>query len=680
MVCVARAFSDDEPPPSRSDCGIPHLFARAANDNAPLPDLATTFTLDTWGNVTATSDPLTHTSNQTFDLDRRLLLAIAPDPGTGTGARPATNTTYDANGRAIEVDKGTTNAAGTTFTAVETTDTAFDPLNRTTQALIGTGSYGILTYDSLGRRQTLTFQDTSSQTWHGACPRAGQRPDPGDNADRVTSIVHVFPNETTDNATYTYTYDPSGRDASRIVNNSVYRHHPTAASTTYATANALNQYPSVNSYPYTYWQEGELNETDTLQTNYNEFGKLMLAYITTTPGTIDPNNFDFMGVDALDHVYYHGRQASAGDTHPFIYHATDGLRPETILEWQCLQTGGGTPTCSGTGTGTRRYILGPDPDERWAFLDMDGTVYAPHTDREGTTIALGAGGAAALKLSYDAYGQSPNAASATDVGPGVNSYLYRYTGQRLDPNTQLFDYKARDYSPVLGRFYQPDPKGVDQGPNLYEYTGGDPLGAGNPTGTACISLNEGSPYCVRARMYTEIDSRVSTHTRFFGAAALTVAMFADLDLPTAEKFTSTTFRTFMGGVSRDLETMNISTAIGIELGSISGPHLDTELVHKEQSAVQGHLDALEASDPVAYKEVVTEANNLLNPQGLETLGANILGSDRAYQAVLNNVRKSLGRNIDFSKQSDREAVGKAVINKLRDLGKCSATGSHIFTC
>jgi RHS repeat-associated protein len=299
----------------------------------------------------------------------------------------------------------------------------------------------------------------------------------------VTSIVHVFPNNTGDNATYTYTYDPSGRDASRVINNSAYRHHPTAASTTYATANALNQYPSVGGYPYSYWQEGELNETDTLQTNYNEFGKLMLAYITTTPGTIDPNNFDFMGVDALDNVYYHGRQTAATEnSHPFIYHATDGLRPETVLELQCLQAGGGTPACSGTGTGARRYILGPDPDERWAFLDMDGTVYAPHTDREGTTIALGAGGAAALKLSYDAYGQSPNAASATDVGPGVNSYLYRYTGQRLDPNTQLFDYKARDYSPVLGRFYQPDPAGVDVGPNLYEYVGDEPLGGGDPGG------------------------------------------------------------------------------------------------------------------------------------------------------------------------------------------------------
>jgi YD repeat-containing protein len=79
-------------------------------------NLTTTFTPDSWGNITATTDPLSHGSNQTYDFDRRKILSIDPDPGTG--GRTATNSVYDANGRVIEVDKGTTNSSGSTFTAL----------------------------------------------------------------------------------------------------------------------------------------------------------------------------------------------------------------------------------------------------------------------------------------------------------------------------------------------------------------------------------------------------------------------------------------------------------------------------------------------------------------------------------------------------------------------------------
>ena len=346
----------------------------------------------------------------------------------------------------------------------------YDPLNRTTKALIGAASYGALTYDSLGRRQTLTFKDGSSQTWNY------------DNADRVTSIAHAFPNRITDNVTFTYSYDPSGLDASKTLDNTAYAYSPSAATIAYGTPNALNQYPSVNSYAYSYWPEGGLKQTDTFQANYNELNKAALTFITPTPGTVDPNNFDIQGTDALDHVYFHYRQTTAGQTYPFIYHSTDGLRPETILEWQCLQTAPNAPVCTGTGTGVRRYILGPDPDERWSFLDSNGTIDSPHTDRQGTLIAMSNNAQAVGKYAYDAYGQ--NSSSASDVGPGVASYLYRYTGQRLDPNTGLYDYKAREYSPGLGRFLQPDPIGQQDDPNLYAYVKDDPVDHADPSGTA----------------------------------------------------------------------------------------------------------------------------------------------------------------------------------------------------
>ncbi len=348
----------------------------------------------------------------------------------------------------------------------------YDALNRMTGALIGGNSYGSLSYDALGRRQTLTFQDGSTQTWGY------------DAADHVTSIAHVFPNQTADNVTFTYGYDPAGREVSKTVDNSLFAYSPPATGTTaYGAANALNQYPTVGGYPYSYQPDGGLKETDTFQANYDELGKATITYLTPTPGTVDPNNYDIQGIDALDHVYFHYRVPSAGATYPFVYHWTDGLRPETIQEPLCQQTQQTpqtAPVCTGTGLGNKTYVLGPDPDERWAMIGINGGTYNPHTDRAGTLIALSNGGNVSTIYAYDAYGQ--NASAANDASTGPAGYLYRYTGQRLDPNTGFYDYKARDYSPKLGRFIQPDPAGLDQGPNLYAYVDDDPVNAGDPSG------------------------------------------------------------------------------------------------------------------------------------------------------------------------------------------------------
>lgn len=71
----------------------------------------------------------------------------------------------------------------------------------------------------------------------------------------------------------------------------------------------------------------------------------------------------------------------------------------------------------------------------------------------------------------------PYGESATTTRP------FRYTGQRIDPETNgLYYYRARIYSPTLGRFLQIDPIGTRGGVNLYAYVGNDPLNAADPDG------------------------------------------------------------------------------------------------------------------------------------------------------------------------------------------------------